>query len=1556
MLPLTLCVALVLLNLIMRKKQLKNRSLSVLVLILLMGTGELSSSRALAINGGPFNTNQTVQADSTHLVKAGTAFESSTTTSSAKLFLLIGVVMLMLMVFFSFYKGYTSALNKSLEHDDQKEERSEMEARWFFLAIGCLFSFVDLIFTLFVEGSTFFTMATIGMTGLCLLFFANLYFRDLVVKRSTLFLGLFHFVLTGLLLIRAAQWSTELIPFGLFCLLVFCSFLIFNNISHFWTYGLGLVCVLFSLWLSGGFPERPTAIYFTTLFILGLLNYGIQLIKRNTDKYLLFTNKIVNHGSSLIVGTNADEKLIFVSENVKDILGFDRRELNSENWFKQTLGPEDSEADIMEKMRVAKRTGKIYSRKMRTAWNTFKWVQWQYKKFGNDVWIGIGQEVTEYVKKQEQYQNLIQSASDIIHKTDKEGNFIFFNPHLENLLGYEAEELLGKPYTSLVRKDHVKRLQTFYDRSVQKQGFETIEFPALKKSGEEIWLSQNMTVERDLNGEITSYNSILRDITLPKQVEQENLNKQLKIELHSKLLREITFIATSKELEFEAIVQTIIEKTAAGLKSDRISIWYCINQHIRSDCFYERQTKKFWREDLTIAKEKHPLYFGALKKGEIIAAENVMEHEATRELFNDYFSDHQTQSLLDVPIFMEGKLEGVLCNESKEHKRIWDAEDVNFARSVAGLITLAIEANKRKQAEAQLEERSKILTAIGAITERLLVSKDALKTLGENLHFFGEALKCGRVYLYENNAEEQTLQLKQAWYSGPKTIPCVPLWRSNFLVNNVNAFFHEHPRNIHISIHTKDLEPGEFRTLLESNQVQSMLVLPIQTGKEFVGFLGIDYAEVNRIWTRDVITLMYSLITNVVNTIDRLKNERTILESENNFREINETIKDVFWLYDNEKNTYLYISPSCHEVLGMSQQEFYKGVNFGDRFVYEEDLLNYTSALSSLETNDSYEIEYRIRTPEGSLKWISEKSSAIRNEEGKLIRNSGICSDISEKKQILNQVRQLSLVAEKTNNGVVILDRNGFVLWANQSYLNIFETTLDKLMNKRPSDLFVFKNNLQNKSSDAVNGTNYNIVFEAETETENKKWIEVNNTIIEDEEGITVQQIQIVTDITQKRMKDLELAQHRSMLRKYSTFLEYQNELKEKLMQASSIEEISRVALKFVKQNIKNCIHISLLLLDEKKQNLSGYYIIGDKIERERHNVKSFKSFETVKTGEMFIDADLDISDEKSSSDVILLEYGAKSYVVLPLIDLQDIIGLLTITFDIPFNYSDSEKENLRNLAINLSTTIQKLNLKNSLQEKNNDIRDSLIYARNIQKAILPDIKTELPSLSKVLVLFEPKDIVSGDFYWAKENERYLYLALGDCTGHGVPGAFLTIIGTRILEQIIRDEKLTAPEEILTELDKQIFFSLNAGDKGMIRDGMEIALCVIDKTTRELHFSGVGMGLVYHMGEEEIYLKGNRGSIGDYQFNDAGFEKNTIALTGKERFYMASDGFQDQLGGQNYKRYSKRRLMDDLITIQHLDVQEQEKILKENLKNHMKDHFQTDDISLIGFQLKLQGL
>ena len=1323
---------------------------------------------------------------------------------------------------------------------------------------------------------------------------------------------------------------------------------------YFWIYNALLGLTLLSLLGLNYLPDKTALSYLYCLFFTILINYSRHLYIRNFEKRLLFTSKIVNHGSSLVVGSNSNEQLVFVSENVKEILGYDKDELHSNNWFKRTLAPEDNEETILQKIREAKHQGKIYSRKLITANGGHKWIQWQYKKFGGELWIGIGQDITEQIKIQEQYQNLIQSATDIIHKTNNKGHFTFFNRHVKNLLGYEAEELIGKPYTNLIRKDYAKKVALFYTKKQNINGnYETIEFPAVRKDGQTVWLSQNVTVEKDSEGNTISYNAIVRDITALKHTELEKENIQAKIKYNSKLLRELTLSPLARKNNLAETLRNIIETASLGLLSDRISIWICKNETIESQHFYEQEQNRHWNNPTTLNKADHPIYFNKLRQGEIIVAKDVSVHEATKDFFKDYFQEHDAKSLLDVPIFLDGKLEGVLCCESIKKFKDWDSEDINFARSVTGLIALAIESNKRREAESQLADRSKILAAVAKTTEQLLISHNILKTLGECLQFLGESISASRVYLYKADEEKKELTIQHEWYSNNVTTKCVSHWKNPRLYGKLQELLKRRDNEHFTTTISKQIENNDVRNFLQNQQIKSVLILPIYLEGTFYGLLGIDDDEIERNWPLENIQLIQSLTNNIANAIDRLNKELKIQESENNFREINESIEDVFWLYDNEKNKYLYISPSCEKVLGMAQSDFYAGENYGARYVVEEDLLNYTNAQHLLRLNKFYEIEYRIRIPNGEIKWINEKSTAIVNEKGELVRNSGTCSDITEKKQFLNKINQLSLVAEKTNNGVLILDRNGFAIWANHSYLNALEIPIEQLLNKRPADLFHYQELNKNHKLDAINGTNYTIVFEVLTFKQHKKYLEINNTIIENEEGNTVQQIQILTDITQKKIKDLELAQHRAMLRKYSSNLEYQNELKEKLIKASSIEEITRLALMFVKENIKNCIHISLLTLDEKKQFLSGYFIIKDFIEKERHHVKDLKSIDAVKNGEMFVETDLLKNQNKSTSDTILINYGAVSYVVLPLMDETELIGIVTITFDTPYSFSESENESLKNFAMNLSTTVVKLNLKNSLQEKNNDIRDSLNYAKNIQKTMLPNLRDGFDSLSNLCLFFKPKDIVSGDFYWAKETNDYLYVALGDCTGHGVPGAFLTIIGTRLLEQIVRESANPCTASILTELDKQLYKSLNSTANDIIRDGMELALCLVNKKTNTLQFSGVGMGLVYFIDDTEIYIKGQRGSVGDYTHNEQAFEQFDIALCGKERFFMASDGYQDQLGGKNYKRYSKRRLMDDMKLIKDLDGPTQEKTLKENLKLHMKENFQTDDISVLGFQIKL---
>jgi PAS domain S-box-containing protein len=306
--------------------------------------------------------------------------------------------------------------------------------------------------------------------------------------------------------------------------------------------------------------------------------------------------------------------------------------------------------------------------------------------------------------------------------------------------------------------------------------------------------------------------------------------------------------------------------------------------------------------------------------------------------------------------------------------------------------------------------------------------------------------------------------------------------------------------------------------------------MPIFVKNIFHGFIGFDDCRHERIWSEDELNTFQSLATNISNSIERIQNELIIEESENNFRQINETIEDTFWLYDVINRKYIYMSPSCEKVLEIAQSHFYAHTHTPFIRIVEEDKNKFFTAETALHTQDSYDIEYRIILNDGNIKWINEKSFAIRDANGKLIRNSGICIDITEKKNIQTELKQLSLVAEKTTNGVLIADAEGYSLWANQAYLDMFEIPLTELLNKRPRDLFQGNDEMSLEIYEA-NGTNFTKDLNVFTFKGNQKWVELTNTIVTDENGKVLQQVEILTDTTERKTAEEKLKKERQLLR-----------------------------------------------------------------------------------------------------------------------------------------------------------------------------------------------------------------------------------------------------------------------------------------------------------------------------------------------------------------------------------------------------------------------------------------
>ncbi|RLD83993.1 MAG: histidine kinase, partial [Bacteroidetes bacterium] len=257
------------------------------------------------------------------------------------------------------------------------------------------------------------------------------------------------------------------------------------------------------------------------------------------------------------------------------------------------------------------------------------------------------------------------------------------------------------------------------------------------------------------------------------------------------------------------------------------------------------------------------------------------------------------------------------------------------------------------------------------------------------------------------------------------------------------------------------------------------------------------------------------------------------------------------------------------------------------------------------------------------------------------------------------------------------------------------------------------------------------------------------------------------------------------------------------------------------------------------------------------------------------------------------------------------------------------------------------------IEEKNRRFEDSINYAKLIQHAALESELVIKKSLPESFILYKPKDIVSGDFYWFTQLGDKIFIAAIDCTGHGVPGALLTMIANAHLVEIVKVLKIIEPDKILNTLHAYICKTLKQNEtKNM--DGLDIAICVIDKKNKTMEYSGARIPLVYIQNNELNVLRGDKLSIGGYSNrSNATFTKHVIRIDQPTTFYLFSDGYQDQFGGTKMRKFSPVKLKQLFLGINQLPMNEQQNILEKTIEDWRQSEAQTDDILVIGVKIKL---
>ncbi|HSD06794.1 PAS domain S-box protein [Flavobacterium sp.] len=723
-----------------------------------------------------------------------------------------------------------------------------------------------------------------------------------------------------------------------------------------------------------------------------------------------FTNQIVNKGNSLTIATNKLGEITFCSDTITSILGYTPDEVMGYGFWELTEDPEFIREDYHKNFV----DNRLYVRKLKCKNGEYKFIQWIDKQFAEDSIISIGQDITNEIKIRKQYETLIQTAVDIIFEANAKGRFTFVNDYGIKALGYSKEELLNKDFSSIVRKDYITNTLSFYQNILDiEENFTTLEFPIIKKDGSEIWISQNVFVRRNSFGEIDGYSGIARDITLLKNIEDEKLKRQYKIEKYSKTLKDLAVLNHSNTDNFDQTISNILQITAKALDINRAGYWlYDVNKIV---------CKKLYESGIDVDtqiefyKDENIDYFKKIENKLQVVQSDIRSYTNNNDIKNNYVYTNNIFSTLDTPVFIDGVLKGILSYESTDHVKNWDNEDINFAKSISDLIVIALASQMRLEIERKLAYKSELLFVINKNTNQFLLEKRSKNLIMGIINELGKVTNSGRISYFKKNPRTNLFDQKYMWTNEKRDFEEVfPIFQ--------NLEFSEFSDNL------KDLSPTQFLEAIINNMKNeadkmrlrnlnpdSLLFLPVFIKNEFDSFFAFDNSISKRVWTSDEISILQLLVKNISSSIERNINESIIEESEERFRLLANNIPGTVYLsnYD-EKYSKIYLNDEIEKLTGYPKSEFLENKIYYIDLIFHEDLeWVLEKNKKALQEKEALHVIYRIVHKNGSIVWVEEFGDSIL-KNGQIAFMEGILIDITEKKKNESILKEKEL-AEAAN-------------------------------------------------------------------------------------------------------------------------------------------------------------------------------------------------------------------------------------------------------------------------------------------------------------------------------------------------------------------------------------------------------------------------------------------------------------------------------------------------------------------------------------------------------------
>ena len=574
------------------------------------------------------------------------------------------------------------------------------------------------------------------------------------------------------------------------------------------------------------------------------------------------------------------------------------------------------------------------------------------------------------------------------------------------------------------------------------------------------------------------------------------------------------------------------------------------------------------------------------------------------------------------------------------------------------------------------------------------------------------------------------------------------------------------------------------------------------------------------------------------------------------------------------------------------------------------------------------------------LKKQNEKlEEIIDNRTAEIKRqNSEIEQKNKQLGEVNKQLEKLSIVASETENSVMIMDANANFEWVNDGFKKLYGYTLEELISEHGNNLKGYSRNpeignLINNCIKQKNSVQYETVIYTR---ENKElWAHTTLTPIIDKEGNVQKIVAIDSDITKLKTIELKLTEQNEEIQSQNDLLEEINTELEKLSIVASQTDNTVMIM----DKDTNFIWINESLLNRYNKTFDEFVKLRGKSLLEASynpNIKAIIKKCIQEKKSVFYESEFKSVDGKIKWTQTTLT---------PIIDTNGHIkNLVAIDSDITKIKKAEEKIKLQSeeLEQNLS----------ELSKKNLLITNSIEYARKIQEAILPSKQEFKEIFNESFVFFKPRDVVSGDFFWVHTQDGLHFAAVADCTGHGVPGAFMSIIGNTLLNEIVKEKKISQPARILDLLNQGVMKALHQNDltQSSQDDGMDITFIVFDPSKKKLYISLAGHIAILKTDKDFKRIEGDMYAIGGAfnNRNNVSFTEYSFTVNKDSQIFLYSDGYQDQFGGDSNSKYMAESFEKYLKSICLLNIDDQLKQIEANFNQWMGNDKQIDDVLVIG--------